>query len=79
MTPEQLLGNVRTMLLALMPVLGGVAAVVAVIAYGAGKMVGSSLAVHWSKNAALGAIALLGGSAFIALITNVAQRVSGVA
>lgn len=79
MTPEALLGNAETMLLTLLPKLGAVALVVGTAAYVVGKATGSSDLNRWAKNAWLGGAVGLAGVAVVALITNVAQRVSGVA
>jgi len=74
MTPEAVISNIGTLLTALMVPLGVVAAIAAVLLYGAAKVMGSPRMADWGKGALLGAIVLFGGTAAISIIKNVSSR-----
>jgi len=77
MTPEAILTNLGTFLTALMVPAGSVAALFAVLLYGASKVLGSPRMADWGKGAFLGAIILFGTTAVVSIVKNVSSRLLG--
>ncbi len=77
MTPEAVITNIGTFLTALMVPAGTVAALFAVLLYGASKVMDSPRMAAWGKGAFLGAIILFGSTAAISIIKNVSSRLLG--
>lgn len=77
MTPETLIANATALAQALMPGGGTLAAIVGTLAYGYGKAADSPQAVSWGKKGWMGAGILFGGTAVVALVQNISQRLLG--
>lgn len=77
MTPEQILTNVGTLLMALLTPLAIIAAVVAVLTYGISKVTDNPNLTRWAKGSGVAAIFLYGGNAAIGLLQNISTRVVG--
>jgi hypothetical protein len=77
MTPEALLGNIRTLLTVILPVLSGAVLVGGGVLYVGGKGVNSHEWISWGKRAMLASLVGFGFSGVSALMQNIAQRIMG--
>ncbi len=77
MTIDSMLTNAATFLTTLLVPFGTTAAVLCVVLFVVGKTTGSIRTIEHAKNAFWGAMAGFGGVAIIAIVKNVATRITG--
>lgn len=75
MSPDQIITNVTELFRALLPGLGGLAAVAGTALFATGKATDSPNIVRWGKNSWVGALIAFSGAAVIGLLQYLSGRI----